>query len=140
MKHLIIAFFSIIILISCSGSAVRNKNPYLPDYGFSLLINTNLPLYSGLNSPINPIIVTDPGSGVNIIVMKVSATDFRAWDANCPNQYPTSCSKMTINGVNAKCGCDNIEYSIFTGIGTGNYTMKPYRIDVSGENSIRIYN
>jgi hypothetical protein len=47
---------------------------------------------------------------------------------------------MSINGINAKCGCDNIEYSIFTGIGTGNYTMKPYRVEVSGTNSIRIYN
>jgi hypothetical protein len=140
MKHLIIAFFSLLILLSCSESSVRNKNPYLPDYAFSLLINTNLPLYSGLNSPVFPIIVTDNGSGVSIIVMKVSATDYRAWDANCPNQYPTSCSKMSINGINAKCSCDNIEYSIFTGIGTGNYTMKPYRVEVSGANSIRIYN
>lgn len=140
MKHLIIAFFSLLILLSCSESSVRNKNPYLPDYAFSLLINTNLPLYSGLNLPVNPIIVTDNGSGVNIIVMKVSASDYRAWDANCPNQYPTSCSHMSINGINAKCNCDNIEYSIFTGIGTGNYTMKPYRVEVSGANSIRIYN
>ncbi len=140
MKHLIIGFFSILLLLSCSESSVRNKNPYLPDYAFSLLINTNLPLYSGLNSPVNPIIVTDTGSGVNIIVMKVSASDYRAWDANCPNQYPTSCSKMSLIGINAKCGCDNIEYSIFTGIGTGNYTMKPYRVEVSGGNSIRIYN
>lgn len=140
MKHFIITFFSILILFSCTGSSVRNKNPYLPDYSFSLVINTNLPLYSGLNSLINPKIVTDSGSGVNIIVMKVSETDFRAWDANCPNQYPTSCSKMTINGINAKCSCDNIEYSIFTGIGTGNYTMKPYRVEVAGPNLIRIYN
>jgi hypothetical protein len=140
MKHLIIGFFSILILLSCSESSVRNKNPYLPDYVFSLSINTNLPLYSGLNSPVNPIIVNELRSGVNIIVMKVSSTDYRAWDANCPNQYPTSCSTMSINGINAKCGCDNIEYSIFTGIGTGNYTMKPYRVEVSGTNSIRIYN
>jgi hypothetical protein len=73
MKHLIIGFFSILILLSCSGSSVRNKNPYLPDYVFSLSINTNLPLYSGLNSPVNPIIVNELGSGVNIIVMKVSS-------------------------------------------------------------------
>ena len=73
--------------------------------------------------------------------MKISDTDYRAWDANCPNQYPSSCSQMRINGVNAKCNCDNFEYSLFTGVGNdGDYIMKPYRVQVIEPKLIRIYN
>ncbi len=140
MKKIVFAIVSIVILMGCSGENSRNRNPYLPDYSFSFLIDTNLPLYSGLNSPVNPKIVTDPSSGTTLIVMKVSDTDYRAWDINCPNQSITSCSRMTINGVNAKCSCDDVEYSIFTGVGAGQYPMKGYRVEVLGTRTIRVYN
>lgn len=140
MKKYILLLTLFGLTLGCSKDRIRNTNPYIPNYSFSLTINTNLPLYSGLNSPINPIVVTEPGTGVNLILMKISDTDYRAWDANCPNQYPSSCSKMTISGINAKCPCDAIEYSLFTGVGTGEYTMKPYTVEVLGTNLIRVYN
>lgn len=144
MKKLLFVFTSFFILLSCSSDGTRYKNPYIPNYTFSITVNANLPLYSGLQSPINPILITDQNAGVKgIIVMKISDTDYRAWEANCPNQYPSSCSRMTINGVNAKCPCDDIEYSLFTGVGEddqGEYTMKPYRVEILGNETIRIYN
>lgn len=141
----IVALLSIIVLfISCSSDNVRYKNPYIPDYGFSINIDANLPLYSGLLSAVNPILITNENVGANgIIVMKISDTDYRAWEANCPNQYLSACSRMVINGVNAKCPCDEIEYSLFTGVGIdgqGEYTMKPYRVDILGKNLIRVSN
>ena len=141
----IVALLSIIVLfISCSSDNVRYKNPYIPDYGFSINIDANLPLYSGLLSAINPILITNENVGANgIIVMKISDTDYRAWEANCPNQYLSACSRMVINGVNAKCPCDEIEYSLFNGVGIdgqGEYTMKPYRVDILGKNLIRVSN
>ena len=141
----IVALLSIIVLfISCSSDNVRYKNPYIPDYGFSITIDANLPLYSGLLSAVNPILITNENVGANgIIVMKISDTDYRAWEANCPNQYLSACSRMVINGVNAKCPCDEIEYSLFTGVGIdgqGEYTMKPYRVDILGKNLIRVSN
>lgn len=139
MKKNIPLVLLISLFLNCSRDTVRNNNPYLPDYSFSFAINLNLPLYSGLNSPINPILVTEP-SGNTIVIMKVSDTDFRAWNANCPNQYPSACSKMVIKGLNAKCNCDALEYSLFTGVGTAKYTMIAYRVEVLGNNSIRIYN
>lgn len=101
----------------------------------------NLPSYSGLNSPVNPIYISQDGAGVaGIIVMKVSDTDFRAWEANCPNHPPSSCSRMSISGVNAKCNCDNVTYSLFTGVGEGKYSMKSYMVELMQGNSIRIFN
>lgn len=141
----IVALLSIIVLfISCSSDNVRYKNPYIPNYGFSINIDANLPLYSGLLSAVNPILITNENVGANgIIVMKISDTDYRAWEANCPNQYLSACSRMVINGVNAKCPCDEIEYSLFNGVGIdgqGEYTMKPYRVDILGKNLIRVSN
>lgn len=128
------------LLLSCSKDSPRNKNPFLPDYSFSITIDTNLPLYSGLSTPINPVFINQENAGISgIIAMKISDTDYRAWESSCPNQYPTPCSVMTIDGLNAKCSCENFTYSLFTGVGNGGYTMKAYRVDVQG-NILRIYN
>lgn len=143
MKKLLFIITIIAFFLSCSSDTVRNKNPYLPNYSFSITIDANLPTYSGLKSAINPIKIPDNGQHPTLIVMKISNTDYRAWDANCPNQYPAACSQMSINGVNAKCACDDIEYSLFTGVstdGTGEYTMKPYRVNVIGTDLIKISN
>lgn len=140
MKKFILILLLFGILIGCSDDKGRTVNPYLPNYAFSFIVNMNLPLYSGLVSPVNPIRITDSASNITMIVMRVSGNDFRAWDANCPNQYPTPCSLMTVSSPNAKCNCENFEYSLFTGIGSGDYSMKPYYVEVLGNNSIRIYN
>jgi nitrite reductase/ring-hydroxylating ferredoxin subunit len=144
MKKIIAFLYLSLFILSCSSDNVRYQNPFIPNYSFAITIDANLPLYSGLLSPINPIRITNENVGANgIIVMKISDTDYRAWEANCPNQYLTSCSRMVINGVNAKCPCDDIEYSLFNGVGMdgqGQYTMKPYRVDILGNNLIRVSN
>ncbi|MFY7665833.1 hypothetical protein [Flavobacterium sp.] len=140
MKKLVF-IICIVTLFGCESDNVRFRNPYLPDYNFSVELNLNLPTYSGLNSNINPQLIPDTGSGVTLIVMKVSDTDYRAWDALCPNQFPTTCSQLTINGINAVCPCDDFEYSLFTGVSTeGEYTLKPYRVQIINPRLIRVYN
>ena len=144
MKKLLVLFSIIVLILSCSSDNVRYKNPFIPDYGFSITLDANLPSYSKLQSAINPLLIYDGTSGANgIIVMKISDTDYRAWEANCPNQYLSACSRMVINGVNAKCPCDDFEYSLFNGVGIdgkGEYTMKPYRVDILAKNLIRVSN
>lgn len=140
MKKIFALILILFIAIGCSSDNQSVKNPYLPNYAFSIVINMGLPMYSGLQSPINPIFISDGASGVNIIIMKVSNTDYRAWDASCPNQYPSACSVMKIKGVNAKCDCDDIEYSLFTGIGAGEHPMKAYFVQVLDDTTIRVYN
>ncbi|MDD3003323.1 hypothetical protein [Flavobacterium sp.] len=144
MKKIFTVLSLLLFLLSCTSDNIRYKNPYIPDYAFSITIDANLPLYSGLLSPINPVLITNENVGANgIIVMKISDSEFKAWEANCPNQYLSSCSRMVINGLNAKCPCDNIEYNLFNGVGLnkeGEYTMKPYRVDILSPTIIRVSN
>jgi len=143
MKKYILYLLVIPFFFCCSkDDNRRNTNPFLPDYSFSVQIDLNLPLYSNLNSPINPQIVHLETGGIKgLIVMKVSNTDYKVWEAACPNQYTTQdCSLMTLNGVNAKCPCDDIEYSLFTGVGNGgSYALKAYRVEIQGK-LLRVYN
>lgn len=141
MKTSIYLAFVLGLFISCSNEKTKSNNPYIPNYSFSYVININLASYAALNSAINPILITDP-SGITMIVMKVSDTDYRAWNSYCPNQSPVDCSKMSINGVNAKCSCENLEYSLFTGSPTTSveYGMISYSVQILGNNSIRVYN
>jgi len=140
MKNYLCAILFACLLLSCSKDAPRNNNPFLPNYSFSVSVNKNLPLYSGLNSPINPVFIDIQNAGISgIIAMKISDTDYRAWEASCPNQYPATCSRMTIEGVNSKCACEGFAYSLFTGVGGGSYTLKAYRVEIIGD-VLRIYN
>lgn len=143
MKKLFSAIIVVLISLSCSSDRIRNRNPYIPHYSFSITINANLPGYSALRSAMNPMRIPNNGQHPTLIVMKISNDEYRAWDANCPNQYPSACSIMTLNGVNAECPCDDIQYSLFTGVstdGSGEYTMKPYRVEKMGADLIRISN
>lgn len=140
MKKLVplLALFS---LFSCSSDNVRYKNPYLPSYSFSIDINLGLPTYNGLTIPMNPVYVNNGTSGVRgLIVMRVSSTDYRAWEASCPNHAPSSCSTMQIEGLTAVCSCEENTYSLFDGTGPYEYGMMPYRVQVVNANAIRVYN
>ena len=139
MKNFLFYLFIAGLLTRCSGDSVRNNNPYIPSYNFSYVINLNL--NTPLTIPVNPVIVTEP-TGISMIVMKITDTDYRAWNANCPNQAISSCSRLIIkeDKINAKCNCENYEYSLFTGVGSAKYTMIPYQVEVLGSDSIRIFN
>lgn len=141
MKRIAPLVLLLALLLSCNkDSETRNVNPYLPDYSFSVSINTSLPQYALLRTPLNAVPVNIEGAGISgIIVMQISDTDYRAWETSCPNQYPTACSKMTPEGTRAKCSCENFTYSLFDGTGDGSYTMKMYRVEVLGD-VLRIYN
>ncbi|GGD18776.1 Rieske (2Fe-2S) protein [Flavobacterium orientale] len=138
-KAILVLIFSF-TLLNCDSDGFNNNNPYLPNYSFSFDVNMNLPLYSQLQFVSNGVLITQPGVGVNgIIVFNAGNGVFNAFDAGCPNQPLTSCSTMTINGINAVCPCDNEEYSLFTGLGALQYPLKRYRVEVLG-NIIRVYN
>lgn len=139
MKRLFLLVI-LMIIFSCDKRTVVNNNPYLQNVSFSKEINTALPSYNSLQFASNPVLITDPGVGVQgIIVMKAGENEYRAWEAACPNQYPNSCSRMSINGINAKCACDNFQYSLFTGDGGQQYALRSYSVEVSGA-IIRVYN
>jgi nitrite reductase/ring-hydroxylating ferredoxin subunit len=141
MKKYLLSLFFLGLFGCCSNDTKRNVNPFLPDYSFSYPINLTLPSFQPLTSNVNAMYLNAQGVGVKgIIVLRVSETDYRAWEAACPNQYPSDCSTMTIVGLDAKCACDNQKYSLFTGVGSGQYTMKPYQVEILNATNIRIFN
>lgn len=123
---------------NCDSDSFNNNNPYIPNYTFSLEINTDLPAYNTLKYASNGKFIANYGAR-GVIVFN-TGSGYIAFDAACPNQAISSCSTMTVSGINAICPCDSATYSLFSGQSTGKqYPMKPYRVEVNGT-LIRVYN
>lgn len=137
-------FFAILItflIFSCDNKNT-DRNPYLPEAGFNVEINLNLPLYSSLNIPGNSIYVGNLGAGIRGIFVTNTGSSFLAWEASCPNHAPNDCSTMVITGgINCQCSCEAYTYSLFTGGLTGEeqpegqtvYGLLNYRTTFNGD-------
>jgi nitrite reductase/ring-hydroxylating ferredoxin subunit len=136
-KHLIL-FLILPFIVSCDGGSFNNRNPYIPNYAVSLIINLNLPQYSSLQFVSN--YAVDYSQGAKGIVIFNTGSGYNAFDLACPNQELSSCSTMTISGIDATCPCDSAVYSLFSGQSPGlEYPMKQYRVQVDG-NTLTVYN
>lgn len=130
---LILMFFAVII--GCESDTVRYNNPFVPNYPFSpFQVDMELPMYSALLYPSNAVLITTAGIGANGVIVFNAGGSYRAYEANCPNQYISSCSRLEIDGIKAICPCDELEYSLFTGVpfSEGEYTLIPYRVEQNG--------
>ncbi|MCL9807372.1 hypothetical protein NAT51_17730 [Flavobacterium amniphilum] len=137
----ILALISV-FLFSCNPEGFNNNNPYLPNVRFSTEINMNLPAYNNLNFVNFPVIIDNAGIGIKgVVVMKVGEGMYNAFELSCPSHEPSSCSRMSINGLNVKCSCENYEYSLLVGSSANGapYPLKAYRAQVSG-NILTVYN
>lgn len=136
-KKNLLLFILLPLFFGCSDSNFNNTNPYIPNYTFTVDINMNLPAYSNLQYHSNAIYYSSVGSkGIYIFN---TGSGYNAFDAACPNQVISSCSTMTLKGINVLCSCDGNEYSLFTGQGGLEYPLKQYRVEVNG-NVLRVYN
>jgi nitrite reductase/ring-hydroxylating ferredoxin subunit len=135
---LLLIFFG---TFSCSKNQLNN-NPYLQEISFEKVINLNLPQYDNLKYSGGSIYLQS--GGIKGLLLFNINEQIMAWEASCPNQYPSSCSKMTINGVQSICSCEDFKYSLATGQILSNsekesYPMKLYYSEKNG-NSVRISN
>ncbi len=143
MKRIFYFLILFLVFFSCDRDIqTDNNNPYLPNYSFEVILNMSFPQYSSLAFPSNAVYVNSAGAGIRgLIVFNAGSGNFLAYDAACPNQPLTDCSTMTINGINAKCPCDDAEYSLFTGLAAGKqYPMKAYRVQMIDATTIKVYN
>ena len=141
MKKIALAVLAILVL-SCGSDNFNNKNPYIPNYGFSVQLDMNLPAFSQLQYPSNAIYYGGNGAGVRGLIVFNTGSGINAFDAACPNQALSGCSTMAIDGIYAVCHCDDAQYNLFTGQTDSEghqYPMKPYRVTVSGS-VITVYN
>ena len=140
-------FFIIILigfLVSCSKNDHDKNCNFLADVGVNRSINLSFPEYGSLQFTSNSVLIHNEGIN-GIIIINVGNSSFRAWEATDPNHAPiSSCSRLTINGVNATCGCaDANEYSLFTGQSIGvnlQCGLKEYRVESIGNNTLLITN
>jgi nitrite reductase/ring-hydroxylating ferredoxin subunit len=137
MKKLLYLIFAFSFLFSCSKNDVVNTNPFLPNYNFSIDINTNLPEYSSLKYAGNSVYYA--GAGIRGLLIFNTGSGYNAFDAACPNQTLSTCSTMTTKDIYAVCACDSKQYSLYTGQSDLQYPMKQYRVEANG-NIIRVYN
>lgn len=142
MNKRYILIFIVFSLFSCDPDDEIRKNPYLNEVSFRLNINLNLPEYNNLNFPGNS--YTSYNHGINgVVVYNINNSQYTAFELSDPNHQLTNCSRLTVQGIIATCSCgDGNSYNILTGeisSGTGQYSLKPYRVRKSG-NMIEVYN
>lgn len=136
MRKIILLLTLSSFFFSCNDNGFNNKNPYLPNYTFTVDINMNF--YDNLKFTSNGIYYS--AEGVRGIIIFNTGNGFNAFDAACPNQALSACSTMTVSGINAICSCDDAKYSLFTGQSPGKqFPLKQYRVEVRG-NVLRVYN
>jgi nitrite reductase/ring-hydroxylating ferredoxin subunit len=142
MNKTFIIFFIVFGLISCDPDDGIRNNPYLNEVSFRLNINLNLPEYNNLNFPGNSYVSYNHGIN-GVVVYNINNNQYTAFELSDPNHQLTSCSRLTVQGIIATCSCgDGNSYNILTGelsSGTGQYSLKPYRVRKSG-NMIEVYN
>ncbi len=113
MKNLIFSCLICLLLVSCSKNEVNSNCNFLRNAVVNYPLNLNL--NSALLVTSGTVYVPDQGYG-GIIIINVGFNRYRAWDAADPNHPFSTCSIMTINGINATCNCeDGNEYILFTG-------------------------
>jgi nitrite reductase/ring-hydroxylating ferredoxin subunit len=137
MKKSLLLLLLLPFFMGCSDNGFNNNNPFLPNFSFTADLNMNLPAYSNLKFPSNAVYYNTVG--VRGIFVFNTGSGYTAFDAACPNQALSSCSTMTLKGINVLCACDDAEYSLFTGQGGKQYPLKQYRVEVNG-NVLRVYN
>ncbi|WP_317130353.1 Rieske (2Fe-2S) protein [Antarcticibacterium arcticum] len=129
-------------LTSCEPDDEVRNNPYLTNISFRLDLNLNLPEYNSLNFPGNSYVTYNRGIN-GVVVYNINNTQFTAFELSDPNHPLSGCSRLTVQGIIATCSCgDGNSYNILTGelsSGTGQYSLKPYRVRKSG-NIIEVYN
>ncbi|GAA4889316.1 hypothetical protein GCM10023311_11680 [Flaviramulus aquimarinus] len=107
--------------MSCSSNSVDDRNcRFLLDISVNETINLNFPEFSQLKSINVPVHIPLIG-GKDGIIVNNTGSRYVAFDATDPNHIPTDCSFLSINGIIAKCNCeDGNEYSLLDGIPVGN--------------------
>jgi hypothetical protein len=143
MKKLLL-ILSCLTLFTCNKNNNDSNCNFLLNVGVNTSVNLNLPQFSQLQFPVNAVRLEGFGNE-GLILVRINSSTLIAWDGADPNHSPSSCSALTIEGLNAVCGCpDANEYSLVTGQSLSENpqpcTLKAYRVESIGNNSYLISN
>jgi len=143
MKKTIVTIFICLSFLACkSDDDINNNNPYLTIPVVNLNLSLNLPEYNALKFPGNSVEIYTQGIR-GIVVYNVNNSLYTAFEISDPNHSPSSCSRMTIEGIVATCQCDDENrYDIVTGQhqdDESRYPMQQYRTERTGD-IVRVFN
>jgi hypothetical protein len=130
MKFLkIFVFFT--FLTACNSDDVGNECNFLINVNVDVQINLNLPQFDALNFPSGVVYLPGEGNG-GIYLINIGQT-ILAWDGADPNFPLSSCSIMTLEGINVSSSCEGgNEFNLFSGQPIGDNIppcgLKPYRV------------
>lgn len=134
MKQIFFSLLFLFAITSCDkddGNNINDVNPFIVEPLVSLTLNLNLPQYNPLLFPGNSVVVNSQGVK-GVIIYNVNNSLYTAFDLTDPNHNPSSCSRMSVEGVIASCTCgDENTYDIVTGqhqTDPDTYPMLTYRI------------
>ena len=140
MKKLVFFLITALFILGCNRNnddPVNDNNPFLTPPIVNLNLNLNLPEYNSLRFPGNSIVLSQQGIK-GIVIYNVNNDLYTAFDLTDPNHIPSSCSKMTLEGIVATCTCgDDNSYDIVTGQSQNSqdeYPLLQYRVSRSGDN------
>ena len=136
IKKITVGLLFLVLFNSCSSeNNERINNPYLTNTSFILDLNLNLPEYNSLNFPGNSYVTYNYGIN-GVVIYNINNSQFTAFELSDPNHALSECSTLSVSGIIATCNCqDGNSYNILTGEiteGSGQYTLKPYRVRKSG--------
>ncbi|RRO24328.1 hypothetical protein [Flavobacteriaceae bacterium 14752] len=143
LKAILSIFIICIGLQSCSDDDVRQNNPNLLNIQFEIVLNLNLPQFSPLNFAGNAIYVGGQGIGNDGIIVVNTGSGFVAWDASDPNEVPSNCTRLQIDGFTAASTCQpSNSYSLITGQPLEDglpFGLLNYQLNANGD-SVRVFN
>ena len=142
LKKLKIIIVVVFIFMGCSKSNNYDAScNFLADINIVTSLNLNLSQYNQLTFPSNPVYVPNIGNGG--VIVNNTGVGYVAFDAADPNHAFSECSILSINGIEAVCGCENNKYNLVTGQPMENpelrCSLKPYLVESNG-NTLYISN
>lgn len=134
---LTLLFFTALVTVSCR----RNINS-IPQVPVDLVINIQDPIYQSLNGIGGSMEVS--GGSRGIIIFRVNAEDFQAYDRHCPYLPDNACGQATVAETNytALDSCCESQFQLIDGApisGPATIGLKPYNTSFDG-NIIQIWN
>lgn len=146
-KHLLLLLI-IGLILSCSDDDKVRNNPNLFDTNVDLRLNLNLPQYTPLKFPSNPVLIQGYGNG-GIVLMQNGSGSYVGYDAADPNHpRKEECPAMKVDGLRLKCDCEGNQYDLFTGNFLENeesseeleYTLYRYRVRATDGGFLEVSN
>ena len=132
MKHLTLIGLVLLTLLSCNDS--DDNNPFLNEVAVNQTVYLNNPSNNNLLF-VNGY-VEIPGGIKGLVVYHGASDIYYAYDLACPNSPPSDCSKMTVDGINMICSCDDYKYALALGGAPqngGKYAAKAYNVVNNGQ-------